>query len=269
MAKLSSSSSIISKPRKNRRLSQFLAWSRPRRVPPAPTAGGVYARMEVATHPGISILNPASNLPPHKCLPKVLRALVSVPKSAAMWGLVRPTARTPPPSAADVRRAAQHLLSLLSGVLLVNASSLGWVHNNKGCPFKNCLAAAVGGGVLEPVCMPVSAAAVAASPYMQVHKGGYLRLYFGQQHSRGSTAKKRAWECAHVILCWLFHGAPPSPTPRGRYEAGHVCGHASCLCPAHLQWCTHAENGAMMSWHAREGRGRLFPLAAYRRGEEV
>lgn len=78
-------------------------------------------------------------------------------------------------------------------------------------------------------------------PYSMNGKG-YGKLRFG-----GSKVY------AHRLVCWVVHGAPPSP----EHEAAHSCGkgHLGCVNPRHLEWKTRAGNHADKLIHGTDARG--------------
>lgn len=51
----------------------------------------------------------------------------------------------------------------------------------------------------------------------------------------------------HHLLCWMYHGPPPSPN----HVAGHLCHHKRCLLPWHLAWMLQSEN-VQMGWDQRK-----------------
>lgn len=58
---------------------------------------------------------------------------------------------------------------------------------------------------------------------------------------------------AHVWMCILAHGEPPTP----EHEAAHSCGngHLGCVNPKHLRWATHTENMADKNLHGTSNHG--------------
>lgn len=75
-------------------------------------------------------------------------------------------------------------------------------------------------------------------------------------------------EWAHRVVCWMFHGPPPSDPglmsqpELGRWHSqnwvvGHLCGCAGCLCPSHLAWLRPQDNVACEAWHRVCGKGAL------------
>lgn len=56
----------------------------------------------------------------------------------------------------------------------------------------------------------------------------------------GSMTFNRKFGDAHVFVCRLAHGEPPSPV----HEVAHNCGRRECCNPRHLRWATRRENHA-------------------------
>lgn len=75
-------------------------------------------------------------------------------------------------------------------------------------------------------------------------EGGIVQAH--EQLGEGFTTSKGKKEqvlvpvyvSAHRLMCWLMHGAPPSP----KHEVAHECHHTWCLALAHIRWKTHKEN---------------------------
>lgn len=97
----------------------------------------------------------------------------------------------------------------------------------------------------------------------------YLRL---SMTGRRSGLRSPTKEYAHRVVCWIFHGPPPSDPQllkhpnRGRWHGsnwvvGHLCGDETCVCPPHLAWLRPVDNKACQLWHARHRKGHwhLWP----------
>jgi hypothetical protein len=109
-----------------------------------------------------------------------------------------------------------------------------------------------------PLCMSLIPVFACPLMYFNLHKKGYFNLDFGKGEMVPRKGKKekvlRVIVGAHVIVCWLFHGPPPS---KG-LEVGHLCGHPNCLNPMHLHWCSKHTNALVRKWHKQNGRGNLY-----------
>ena len=50
------------------------------------------------------------------------------------------------------------------------------------------------------------------------------------------------WEYLHRLICWLFHGPPPSML----MVASHLCHNRLCVNPLHIMWATLLQNQNML-----------------------
>lgn len=275
--KSSSSSSRRDPLALSKRKTQFSQWVVPKRVP-APPPGLVYCRIGVGPKPDSMLYPPDPGHPRTSIrVPECLADLLESPSSSNSEDDAPPLWPTRPPRSrrrltgeawvAAVYEAGSQALARLGRVLQPRAASAGWGQGGqRRCPFRNCLGTQPGGMEEEgdhegagakAVCMPFSAAKVASVRYMHVHKDGYLRLYLGRRRRQRGGRLVGVSMYAHTLICWLFHGPPPA-NPHRTYEASHLCGCPSCLNPKHLQWATHARNGAHLSFHLRHGRGVVY-----------
>lgn len=85
---------------------------------------------------------------------------------------------------------------------------------------------------------------------------GYVRVQLaGKRRAAAGSSKltQPVLEWAHRLVCWLANGPPPARHGRWArwrtYQAAHLCGQASCLCPSHLRWLTPASNRRCARWH--------------------
>lgn len=94
-------------------------------------------------------------------------------------------------------------------------------------------------------------------PLCMLHEGRrpYLRIALA---GRRAGQRSPTMEYAHRVVCWIFYGPPPGGD-WGRYQVGHLCGNARCLCPSHLAWITAEEDRVCAAWHRAWGKGRLWP----------
>ena len=270
MLRSSSSSSSRDPLSLSKRQKQFSQRVRPKRMPALP-AGRVYCRMGVGPKPDSMLYPPDPGHPRTSIqVPQCLSDLTESPCS--LWPTRPPRSRrrlNDVEWVAAVYEGGSKALVRVGRVLQPKAVTAGWGgqhHHQKLCPFRNCLGSRPAGdhhewdhGGGKAVCMPFSAAKVAGTRYMYVHKDGYLSLYMGRRRERGARGGRLVGVnvYAHTLVCWLFHGPPPAH-PHRTYEATHLCGCPSCLNPKHLQWATHARNGAHLSFHLRHGRGVVY-----------
>lgn len=82
---------------------------------------------------------------------------------------------------------------------------------------------------------------------------GYARIS-SRRHKGDSSSTS-----AHIEMCRLAHGEPPSPT----HQAAHSCGngHLGCVHPDHLRWATAKENQHDRIEHGTHMFGELMPWA--------
>lgn len=88
---------------------------------------------------------------------------------------------------------------------------------------------------------------------------GYMRLTLANK--RPGAKRKKVRVLAHRLVCWAFHGPPPS---WDRNVASHMCGNPLCLCPLHLAWMTRQEDAVCREWHKR-ARAQARPSLLYHR----
>lgn len=117
----------------------------------------------------------------------------------------------------------------------------------------------------KPLCMPLDPIKCKKKPYWSITSNGHLKIDFNfgmVRAGRSGYVSKRQFVGAHVLVCWLFHGNPPSGEP----ICGHLCGHPNCINPLHLKWMTCKKDAEMRAWHQQDGddgepnKGKMCPL---------
>lgn len=99
-----------------------------------------------------------------------------------------------------------------------------------------------GGGILGPYRKPLKAC--------RLKRGGYLavNIYLG--------GKRKLWR-VNRIVCWTFHGPPPSR----RHEAAHSDGDKLNNSPRNLSWKTRLENMRDRICHGTSNQGSTNAFA--------
>ena len=103
------------------------------------------------------------------------------------------------------------------------------------------------------LCMPLCADQIKNTPYVSQHNQGYGVLNFGKGLVNGKS--KVILLGVHKVVCWLFHGMPPSQA----HQVGHKCGFTNCINAHHLCYVTRSLNRRMEKWHRVNGRGNVCP----------
>jgi hypothetical protein len=89
-------------------------------------------------------------------------------------------------------------------------------------------------------------------PFSRVHGYGGINL---------KLAETPVTTKAHRVMCFMAHGAPPTP----QHQASHSCGkgHEGCVNPAHLSWKTASENQRDRRRHGTAGhQNKHFKLTS-------
>lgn len=213
-----------------------------------------YHRAEGCVRDGASILSPTYSLGWRGVMPELLH----ITESTGFW----PT-NAMAMSNADLMQAACNLLLTIQEAIEPQCKLLGF---GDGDELGMCYPLIYSlmeqwrpekGGMCHG-CMLVMPGCHKLVPNMIFNANGYAHCYMGTRSKHMGKAGKQShelWMYVHRLVCWLFHGMPPS----SRHVCLHLCGYSNCLNPYHLCWGTQADNYQHARFHTPPTKGGVKP----------